>query len=618
MLLKNTPIRRKLMTVNLLTSGAVLLLTCLAFFAYEVLTFRQTTVQQLSTLGNVIAANSTAALAFDDHAAASETLAAFRAEPHIVAASLYDANGKLFSQYPANSSASAFPATPGGDEYHFEQGYMAGFLPVMQGNRRLGTLYIKSDMAAIYEQLRRRGEIAALVMVISLLLAYLLSRALQKQISTPVLALAETANAVSKQRDYSVRAKKFDEDELGSLTDAFNQMLASIQERESALRKSEAQLQTVVESLDEGVVVSDIHGQILHFNRAALAMHGFASSKEIHIHLNQFGDIFELSALDGTVWPVDQWPLARVLRGETLRDLEVRIRRIQSDGWQRIFCYGGTLVRDPAGRPLMGVITINDITERKAAEEKIRQLNVGLEQRVAERTAELQAANQELEAFSYSVSHDLRAPLRAVDGFSQAVQEDYAALLPEEGRRYLQTIREGAQRMGVLIDDLLTFSRLSRAALSRQTVNTDKLAREVIEELNPRQLGRQIEIHVGKLPPCQGDAALLKQVWINLLSNAFKYTRNRNPAVIEIGCARENGGNVYFVRDNGAGFDMKYAHKLFGVFQRLHRADEYEGTGVGLAIVQRVIHRHGGQVWAVAAPDHGAAFYFNLKGETTS
>ncbi len=254
--------------------------------------------------------------------------------------------------------------------------------------------------------------------------------------------------------------------------------------------------------------------------------------------------------------------------------------------------------------------------ERRTAEEKLHQLNIGLEQRVVERTAQFEAANKELEAFSYSVSHDLRAPLRTIDGFSQAVLEDYGQQLPQEGRRYLQTIREGAQRMGALIDDLLEFGRLGQQAVTKQMVDMDMLVRTALEQLEfPRQ-ARQIEIRRGELPPCLGDPALLKQVWLNLISNALKYTRERKPAIVEIGCTRVNDVNTYFVRDNGTGFDMQYANKLFGVFQRLHRVEDYEGTGVGLAIVQRVVHRHGGRVWAEAAVDRGATFSFTLEGET--
>jgi PAS domain S-box-containing protein len=381
---------------------------------------------------------------------------------------------------------------------------------------------------------------------------------------------------------------------------------------ERALRESEAQLQTIVENLDEGLIVSDLNGQLLQWNRAALRLHGYSSSEQDRRAFTDLVDTFELSTLEGAILPVEDWPLARILRGEHLHDLELRVHRIGTDV-RRIFNYGGTLVQDANGHPLMAIVTLNDITERKESEEEIRQLNVDLERRVERRTAELEAANKELEAFSYSVSHDLRAPLRAVDGFSQAVLEDYGTQLPGEGRHYLQTIREGAQRMGVLIDDLLTFSRLSRLPLNKARVSMGELAREAFEELKGQQNGRKIDIRIGDLAPCEGDPALLKQVWMNLLSNAIKYTRKQDAAIVDVGSRQEKNENVYFVCDNGAGFDMRYANKLFGVFQRLHRTDEFEGTGVGLAIVQRVIHRHGGRIWAEAAVDRGASFYFTMR-----
>jgi len=258
------------------------------------------------------------------------------------------------------------------------------------------------------------------------------------------------------------------------------------------------------------------------------------------------------------------------------------------------------------------------IAERKRAEEEVKRLNAELEQRVSQRTVQLEAANKDLEAFSYSVSHDLRAPLRAVDGFSEAVLADCAPLLPEKNQRHLQRIRAGAQRMGALIDDLLTFSRLSRLPLARRPADMTKLVRETIEELAPQQEGRKVELRCGDLPLCHGDPALLKQIWVNLLSNALKYTRKRDIASIDIGCKTDSGENVYFVRDNGTGFDMRFAEKLFGVFQRLHRAEDYEGTGVGLAIVQRIVHRHGGRIWVEAQENRGATFYFTLEEEHQS
>ncbi|MCB9079064.1 MAG: GHKL domain-containing protein [Anaerolineaceae bacterium] len=252
------------------------------------------------------------------------------------------------------------------------------------------------------------------------------------------------------------------------------------------------------------------------------------------------------------------------------------------------------------------------ISERQRAEAEIRRLNNELEKRVIERTAQYEEANQELEAFAYTVSHDLRAPLRAINGFGNIVLKDYHTQLPAEVQRYLNLMRDNAQQMGHLIDDLLTFSRLGRQALKKKTVNMTDLVQLVIKKLNVDQEERQINIKVIDLPPCQADATLLKQVFINLLSNAIKFTCGRKVAEIEVGYQKKDGEIVYFVKDNGVGFEMEYAHKLFGVFQRLHRAEDYEGTGVGLAIVHRIIQRHGGEIWAESVVDQGATFYFIL------
>src|SRR5213592_1235095 len=353
--LRDWPIKRKLTAILLLISGLVLVLTSAAFVTYEIVTFRQTIRSQLATRSRILAANSTAALAFANEADAREILGALKYDPHMVAAALYDRNGRILATYPAAPSADLIPAAPQPDGYRFEGGHLVGFTPVAQGeNQRLGTLYIASDTKAVSDALRLSGVIAIVVLAIAMLAAYALAAALQGRISAPILALAETATAASTRQDYSVRAPKFGEDELGMLTDAFNQMLGRIEEQK----------------------------------------------KELQQHAKM------------------------------------------------------------------------------------------LEQRVAERTgqlekraAELQAANSELDAFAYSVSHDLRAPLRSIDGFSQVLLEDYATQLVDAGRDSLQRVRAASQRMATLIDDLLKLARVTRAEMRTEQIDLSGMAREVVAEI---------------------------------------------------------------------------------------------------------------------------------------
>ena len=249
-----------------------------------------------------------------------------------------------------------------------------------------------------------------------------------------------------------------------------------------------------------------------------------------------------------------------------------------------------------------------DITEQKRAQAQITRLHADLQNRATQ----LEVANKELEAFSYSVSHDLRAPLRHIDGFVKLLNKQAGEKLDERGCRYLDIIGDSARQMGALIDDLLIFSRMSRTELQHSRVSLDALVHEAIHGLQSETNNRPIRWKIAPLPEVEADPAMLRQVWVNLIANAIKYSRPRNPAEIEIGCNSDNGELVFFVRDNGVGFDMQYAHKLFGVFQRLHRAEEFEGTGIGLANVRRIVHRHGGRTWAEGRIDRGATFFFSL------
>jgi len=257
------------------------------------------------------------------------------------------------------------------------------------------------------------------------------------------------------------------------------------------------------------------------------------------------------------------------------------------------------------------LVLSNDITDRISAEQEIKVLNETLERKVIERTEQLEAANKELEAFTYSVSHDLRAPLRIIDGYANILVDDYIVKLDSEGNRILGIIMNNARRMGELIDDLLNLSRLGRKELSMQKVDMLELVKPVIAELLSLN-AHPPDIKTGQLEPAECDASLIRQVWGNLIANAIKYSGTREHPVIEINCYTTETEVAYFVKDNGVGFDMQYAHKLFGVFQRLHKVSEFEGTGVGLALVQRIVTKHGGRVWAEAETDKGATFYFSL------
>ncbi len=271
-----------------------------------------------------------------------------------------------------------------------------------------------------------------------------------------------------------------------------------------------------------------------------------------------------------------------------------------------------TLIRDPSGSPLSWQGIMKDRTEYKQAEEEIRKLNAELEERVIMRTAQLEVANKELEAFAYSVSHDLRAPLRHITGFAELLSTRYLAEIPDKGQHYLDTIKDSARQMGVLIDDLLQFSRTGRMEMRESTLDMNRIVEDVKEELNQDNSQCNIEWSIAQLPSVQGDHAMMQLVWMNLLCNAVKFTRKRKKAKIEIGFREEGKEFVFYVRDNGVGFDMQYAGKLFGVFQRLHSVAEFEGTGIGLANVQRIVLRHGGRTWAEAELNKGATFYFSI------
>jgi PAS domain S-box-containing protein len=356
----------------------------------------------------------------------------------------------------------------------------------------------------------------------------------------------------------------------------------------------------VEQARDYAILQLDPAGNVVSWNRGAQRIKGYSAEEIIGKHFSVF------------------YPPEAIARGKPERELQDAAAqgsvededwRVRKDGSRFIANVVVTALRDANGN-LRGFSKVTrDVTERKRAEESLRTQTTEL----ARANADLAATNHELEAFTYSVSHDLRAPLRQMDGFSRLLLEDFGPQLPEQGQHYLRRVREGAVNMGRLIDELLGFARIGRKELTLQPTGLGTVVANILEELKHETEGREIEWRLGELPFAECDPALVRYIFSNLLSNAVKYTRPRNPAVIEIGQTVNGAASVIFVRDNGVGFSMRHADKLFGVFQRLHRPEDFEGTGIGLATVQRIVHKHGGRIWAEAEIDKGATFYFTLS-----
>ncbi len=374
--------------------------------------------------------------------------------------------------------------------------------------------------------------------------------------------------------------------------------IAERKRAEEELRKAEVKYRSIFENAIEGIYQTTLDGRVISANPAFARTLGYTSPQELIAEVTNVRKLY--------VDPSRRDELIRMIQAQGfVENFEVQF--YCKDGKIVWFLLNTRILRDSSGIVCFEG-TATDITDRKRAGEEILKLNRELEQHIIQ----LGEANKELEAFSYSVSHDLRAPLRAIDGFSNILLKKYADKLDEEGKRVLNIIRINTQKMGELIDNLLTLSRLGRKEMVLSDIDMCELAKDVYEELRATAPGRVLQFNIKTLPVAIGDIRMIHQVFVNLLSNAIKFTRSREIAVIEVRGWSEKNENIYYVKDNGVGFDMQYSNQLFGVFQRLHSEKEFEGTGVGLAIIQRIIHRHGGRVWAEGKVDEGAIFYFTL------
>lgn len=474
-------ISTKLMMMNLLVTGAALLLACVAFFAYDQITFRNGLVRTLSAQAQIIGSNSVTALVFNDPQSATNTLSALKNSPNISSAGILTAAKHPFASYVKGGGDEILniPYLPDGEVEGtwFRSTHVVLVRKILfQGNLE-GYVYLRADLREIADRLWRYALISAVVLLLSLTFALVVSFRLRQSLAAPIIALAETARSVSREKDYSMRVPAVaHHGELATLINSFNEMLREIQQRDVALQKAH----------DE------------------------------------------------------------------------------------------------------------------------------LEQRVNQRTRDLVSANRELEAFSYSVSHDLRGPLDAVNGFSYVLQKHYAGQLDVTGRESLTSIRAAARRMSELIEDLLNLSRVTTSAMQWEDVDLSLFARSIMAELCREIPDRNVEFVSPTAAEAYGDPRLLRIVIENLIRNAWKYTSNHDRARIEFGVDQQNDRTLFFVKDDGAGFDTRSAGRLFQPFQRLHSAAEFPGDGIGLATVRRIVQRHGGEVWAEAAVEKGATFYFTL------
>jgi len=411
-------------------------------------------------------------------------------------------------------------------------------------------------------------------------------------------ARASTSEASGEIREL---ARAFDE-----MTTALQRQRSAMNDSQNALRQNEERVRLVLDNAMDAVITIDNMGTITSWNKEAERTFGWIKEE------------IAGRSLAATIIPerhraehergLDQF---RATGQGPVLNKRIEITALRKDGTEVPVELSIAPIR--FGDTIMFSGFVRDITERKQAEAGIRKLNETLERRVQERTAELERLNKELESFSYSVSHDLRAPLRRIVSFIDLLRRDTTSALSESGDQYFGLVAKSARQMDTLINDLLSFSQMSRAEMFKRDVNLQDLIPEILKEMAKETEGRNIRWEIEPLPAVHGDRAMLKQIWVNLLSNAIKYTRKKDQAVIHIQSRSNQSDEIEFlVRDNGAGFDMKHAGKLFGVFQRLHHADEFEGTGIGLANVQRIIQRHGGSIWAQSKPDEGASFYFTL------
>lgn len=592
--LRDIPISRKLMIVVMMTTAAALLMAGLGIVAADSVLFRAQLRRDLTVLTQIVADNSTGALAFNDARTAADTLASLRARAHVIGACVYRGDGSVLAKY---GRVSSFQCPPPGTErgIRAEGDHLVASQTVMLQGRPVGTLLLFYELNELAQRTRLYGAMVVGVLLVSSVLAFLLSTKLRAVIASPISHLARAATAVSETGDYSIRARKMSGDELGLLADRFNEMLTGIQSKERDLRKALADREAaflaveqererfhfMAESMPQKIFTAKADGEVDYYNHQWLEYTGL-SDKEIR----DWRNILHPDEVDANI---RAWMQA-VTAGETF-NYEHRFRR--ADGQYRWHLTRAVPMRDDGGRISMWIGSVTEIHEQK------------------EREAELRRANEDLQQFAYSASHDLQEPIRNVAIYSELVAKRYQNLLDADGKMFLGFLQEGGRRLATLVSDLLAYTRAGVAEIEVKAVNTPEVLKHTLADLGEAMRESGATVSSDPLPEVYMSEAHLQQVLQNLISNALKY-RTDAPPEIHVSAESRGAAWCFSVRDNGIGIDPRYKERIFGVFKRLHHDQRYGGTGIGLAICQRVVERYGGRIWVESEPGKGATFYFTI------
>lgn len=614
--LQNLPIHQKLTLVILLICSVVLLLACGVLAAYQVFDFRRAMVNDTKVLADVLAKNTQAALAFQDQRAAQQTLLALQAEPAVIAARLYDERANRFADYIREGRHMELPSEPSLDGARFEADSLVIFRPIFLNDRRIGTIYLQTSLDGMYERLSVFVGVAVLALVGSVLVALALSSWLQRPISQPILALANTARFIARDKDYTVRVPTQGHNEIGLLTGAINQLLASIEERDTALRMTN-------ESLHQEI--TERKGAEERFRTladAAPMLVWEAGSDRLHIYFNKTWLDFVgrgMAQEIGNGWTENVHPddLDRYLKMYESsfgahRPFELEHRLRHHTGAYRWILERGAPRFNSQGTLLGYIGACIDITDSVQARETLAERREELERLVNERTASLQEAIAQMEEFSYSVSHDLRAPLRAMQAYSTALLEDYGHKIDAEGQEYLQRIVSSGVRMDRLTQDVLTYSKIPRTAMRLDRVSLNTLVPEILQQIVPERTSRLNIIVETPLLEVRSHESLMTQVVSNLIDNAIKFSSSTESARIRIWTeAREEQVRLW-VEDSGIGIKPEHQGRIWGMFERVHHQNQYEGTGIGLAIVRKAVEKMNGKIGLVSDGLSGSKFWIQL------